>query len=396
MYTLLVSLLASLPFADLGLGASVVNATSDRESGRISAREYNEQVRSTLTILVGVTGAIILIAALITSLDGWRFIFGEQESSSTNLAALFLGVMLALSVPLGLGVRILQGLGKNQVATLLAFTGSIAQGLWIFACIGLGAEPAVFALSAGAGLLTTSVVTFIVASKLAALEISSAFRIASRPNFISEYKPTNSALPYMIVIMGVTATLQLQRILLALVSNDGQVASYGYVAQFTVAVTSVITLASMNLWPRYRSLRAQFQLPATTVASHILTFTIVGAALGTLSSAAALILRSFITHDSITVSMPTVIAAATVVAAWAATRPSTLFLNYPAGFWLQAASSVACAASSVALTVTWGRVWGAAGAFAANAFSIAAFVAVPMSAATLMILVRERRSTSGE
>ena len=95
--------------------------------------------------------------------------------------------------------------------------------------------------------------------------------------------------------------------------------------------------------------------------------------------------------------MGTTAVAVGVVVAWALTRPATLFLNFPRGFWIQAGWSVLCGGTSIVLTAILADYWGAPGAFLANAIALTTFMALPLTAITLRIIRRERNhNRSGE
>ena len=108
--TLVTTLVLLLPFADLGLSAPLINAFAGKDEDRYR------------TLTVAWTWLWIVAAVLSTTViglhiwAGWDRILGVDVPSGTVCLAL---VVFACSVPIGVGMRILTGLGLIAVVSVL-------------------------------------------------------------------------------------------------------------------------------------------------------------------------------------------------------------------------------------------------------------------------------------
>src|SRR5688500_11401188 len=142
----LVALVATVtllfPFADLGIGASVISACA-RMRGPNADPAAADVVRRGFRVLVGVACAVMVVAVVIMSLDGWATVIGFASGPQDRWAVTVAVCLFGLTLPAGLGVRILIGIDRNPLATvvlmscpafalgltLLLFTARV-DGIW--------------------------------------------------------------------------------------------------------------------------------------------------------------------------------------------------------------------------------------------------------------------------
>ncbi|KTS60051.1 hypothetical protein NS206_12110 [Microbacterium testaceum] len=308
---------------------------------------------------------------------------GDSFAASFSLAC------VAASIPLGLGTRIYQGLQRTQTATALTFVGVGVQVATLGVVFLFHLPAWTYAIGPALALLLTNAFTMILALRAIGIATGQIF-VPSRTIDLGQYGFSKSAIPYLITLLGVTLTLQMQRIFLSHASTPDEVASFSFAAQFSVAITSVVTLSSINLWPKFRDLQSAGALSQSTILRFVRMYTVVGVAFGAISATAAYCLAAFVTNGSVVVSLVTAATSGLSIFAWSVTRPAVMFLNSPSGFWLQAAWALPCAVTAVILTLTLGATMGAAGAFLASSIAVFTFTFAPLTIHSLRQIRRPR------
>ena len=112
----LVSLVATItllfPFADLGIGATVLSASA-RLSGPSRDPDAADVVRRSYHVLFAVAGVLVMIALGVMALDGWAALIGFSSGPDDRWAITVAACVFALTIPAGLGGRILIGIDRN-------------------------------------------------------------------------------------------------------------------------------------------------------------------------------------------------------------------------------------------------------------------------------------------
>jgi len=382
--TILISILASLPFADLGLGAGVVNATADWSVGRASLVTFRRSIIRTLVVLLASALAIATVSVLLLVTEAWGNLFGGfVQASDQQIVATVVGIGLGVSVPLGVGMRVLQGLQLVRVTLLCALAGAVCQLITVVVLAATSSSSLWYPLTALLNLLLANLLCSLFA-------IRSVRRVARDllgtsgthgETVWSHYGFLTAALPNLITLLGVAVSLQYDRVILAHVSNVGSVAEYSFLAQFVTPITSVVTMASLNLWGQYRR-NAQTSL--ALFKRDVLLFLGVGAVAALAACILALALVRQVTGGAIELNPLSLLAAGSFMLAWAASRPATMFLSSPRGLWVQAICMVISAPVNISLTIALGGIVGAAGAYLASGFCVLIFTALLPSAYVLM------------
>ena len=117
----LVSLVATItllfPFADLGIGATVLSASAQL-NGPSRDPDAPNIVRRAYHVLFAVAGALVVVALCVMALDGWGALIGFSSGADDRWAITVAACVFALTIPAGLGGRILVGIDRNPLATL--------------------------------------------------------------------------------------------------------------------------------------------------------------------------------------------------------------------------------------------------------------------------------------
>ncbi|MBV8348003.1 MAG: hypothetical protein JOZ49_10855, partial [Mycolicibacterium sp.] len=118
----LVSLVATItllfPFADLGIGATVLSASAQL-TGPSRDPNAGDVVRRAYHVLFAVAGVLAVVALCVMALDGWAALVGFSSGPDDRWAITVAACLFALTIPAGLGVRILIGIDRNPLATLV-------------------------------------------------------------------------------------------------------------------------------------------------------------------------------------------------------------------------------------------------------------------------------------
>lgn len=251
----LVSLVATVtllfPFADLGIGATVISAaaqlhgpTRDRDAANVIRRAYH--------VLMMVAGAVTTVALGIMAFDGWAGLTGFSSGDQDRWAITVAACLFALTIPAGLGVRILVGIDRNPLATLVlmscpAFALMLTLLLWVIQVDGIW-----YVVSGLGGLLAGQLLGTVLALRLSGLGWG-AFRRVRRGSARSRLLA--GSLWLFVVGVGLPVGLQTGRVILAHLSTPDQLAEYALMAQVYAACWSVLSAAGLAFWPVFVKLR---------------------------------------------------------------------------------------------------------------------------------------------
>ena len=233
------------PFADLGIGATVLSASAllhgknrDPDAINILRRAYR--------VLFWVAGVLMAVALAIMAVDGWTVLVGFSSGPADRWAITVAACLFALTIPAGLGVRILIGIDRNPLATLVlmscpAFALGVTLLLYIADVSGIW-----YAVSGLAGLLIGQLVGTVLALRLSGVGWS-VFAPVMQPR--SGGRLLAGSLWLFLVGVGLPVGLQTGRVILAHVSTPDQLSQYALMAQIYGIGWSVLSTAGMAYWP---------------------------------------------------------------------------------------------------------------------------------------------------
>lgn len=262
-YGLLVGLGALLPFADLGLSAVIMNAVGGSADPR-SDPELRRALLTCIRLLCVSATCVVAIALLLTVTDAWTLLLGDGLLPGKGVVAGCCVALIGITLPFGIGQRILNGLGKNHITillmglqsplvlcTLLGLTLTHTQaGLWL----------AVLPYSAT---FLLSVVTVALAARWIHPTFGDALRDVPRVPTVRGVKVSNTAWPMLVQMVAVPIAMQTDRIILIHFASESAVASYNLAAQMFMPIWMVASAAGLALWPLFARQRAR-GTPGTT------------------------------------------------------------------------------------------------------------------------------------
>lgn len=375
-YAVVASLINLLPFADLGLGASVVNSTSDHHAGLIPGKTYGRHLARTRDILLLVALIIVAIDLILFFTNRWPTILGVvgAESGVAGGAAYTLGCV-ALAIPLGIGARILQG--RSQVL-LVVKLGLLGPTLQIFA-VGIfwisDSPPWLYFLGPGTAYLVVALLTFIVGMRHSGVKSSPLFRAFRKVG--RDVRLADTALPFLVISIGMALGFQSHRLLLAHFGTANDLAQYSVVAQFVGPVLAVISVVGQNLWNAYRSGLSSRTLTLSTFSAHLRLFGSLGLVCAIAVNATVPFLTLFISGGTVQPTLALCAAAGLYVATVAIHQPSAMLLNTSRGLWIQASAVVVVGIGSIAAIASLTSLIGATSAYLATALCMIVFQVIP-------------------
>ncbi|CKI41515.1 oligosaccharide flippase family protein [Mycolicibacterium smegmatis] len=244
----LVSLIATVtllfPFADLGIGATAINAAA-----MLGGKDHDEAVdviRRAYRVLFLVAGTLIAIALGVMVLDGWRAAIGFASGPEDRWAITVAVCIFALTIPAGLGPRILVGIDRNPMATLVLMSCP-AFGLGLTLVLrGMGASGIWYAISALGGLLIGQLVGTVLALRLSGLGADVFSSVSSSR---AGTRLLAGSMWLFLVGVGIPIGSQGGRVLLAHLSTPEELSRYALMAQIYAIGWQILSTAALAYWP---------------------------------------------------------------------------------------------------------------------------------------------------
>ena len=371
----LVSLVATItllfPFADLGIGATAMTAGAQLR-GPNQDPHAADVIRRSYHVLFGVAGALVGAAMAVMAVDGWTVLTGFSSGPDDRWGITAAACLFALTIPAGLGVRILGGLDRVPLATLILMSNS----LFALAITGvlylIGAPGIWYALSALGGLLLGQLVGTVLACRLSGLGWSSFGRVRTGGTRL-----LRGSLWLFLMGVGLPIGMQAGRVLLAHLSSPLQLSEYALMAQIYGVCWVAFTMAGFALWPIF--VKRRNVIGATLRIWRQMT--------GILSGLAAVVAVAFVllaplagrllSGGRITITTQLACAFGVLLVVQSAYLASNMLLTRPEEARWQAWWALAMAALSVALGALAAARFGAVGVTFAAAFAVLTAQVVP-------------------
>ncbi|WP_285115387.1 oligosaccharide flippase family protein [Leifsonia sp. fls2-241-R2A-40a] len=298
-YGLLTALPALLPFADLGMGAVLINAVASSDDPR-----RDETLRRTIATTIRVltmSGLVIVAVCILISLFGlWPTLLGAGLiPGSGSTAALVCGVVFGLALPLAIGPRLLIGLGRNalQVATQAVVAPIIFVLVAGSAMLALPAESAIAVYSFLAS-AACSILCLLLASRALPRQLGPAVREALHPRRYPGVRVRSTAWPMLVQMIALPIAMQTDRLLLSHLTTGDELAQYNLASQLFNILLATIAASGIALWPIFA--RARADRTVTSPLRPTLWFTVLGLVGAVLLALIAPLLTSFVSAGRIT------------------------------------------------------------------------------------------------
>lgn len=389
LYALLGSFVNLLPFADLGLGAAVVNATADRLAGVSNQSTYLDKLGRTRDILVLAATAIIVGDLVLLATGWWGLLLGSLSSvyGAEVVATVSVGI-IAVAVPFGIGNRILQGAGRMREVTAIGMVGPVVVFSVVGALFLAGAPAAAYAIAPSLAFLAMAVAAVVRSRSVVAYKIQRPYSYSGR----HDGDLFSTAAPFFLISVGMAVGFQSHRLILVHFSTPSVVAQYSVAAQFGGPALAVLTVIGQNLWSHYRVKNARAGVGVSEYARHVLLIGGVGLLAAVVLTVTVPSLGMWLTAGTVQVSYGTMLALGFYLLVVAVHQPGAMMLNDSRGLWLQAGLVVATAAIAVPLTIALVPELGASAPYGVLAGTMLVVQVMP----TAIVCVRRTASSTDQ
>jgi len=332
-YGLISALPNLLPFADLGIGAAVVNAIAESANPAKDAL-VRRTLTSALRILL-VSGGLIAATSVVLGVTGaWPHILGEGVLPGAGTIAMVCLVIFGLALPLTVGQRTLVGLGRNpaQIATQALVAPFILVAVTITVAVDASDGSALPVYSYVAAALV-SVLCFLIANKALSSGIVAAFRDVPRVQAVPGVRVMHVAGPMLVQMVALPIAMQTDRLLLSHLATTSELAQYNLASQFFGIVLQTIAAAGVALWPIF----ARDRSTATVRSPFSMAWVFAGASVAVAGLLCAVLpwLTEFVSGGEIVLGPALVISFVAFVAVQGAKYPLGMYMTDARGLRFQ-------------------------------------------------------------
>ena len=366
-YALIVGLASLVPFLDLGLGAAVTDAVARHATS--DPVDTAAVLRRSQRILVGVGVGIAIAAWLLAAFGIWHLVLGVSANSSVEVAAAVGFTFFGAGLPLSLGARVLQGLGRNHLAVSLQSLQALTALLVVAAAASTSAPFWVFVAGPFLG-------TFVVAAASWALARRSLQSLNPSTAPAQDAPPRSPAIalyavPMLIIALAEPVAWQADRIILSHASTLNAVAQYSLVFALFGPLNSLIAASGGSLWPVFARRRTVGAVTGGDVARTTAGFAGVGLLLSAAMILIGPLLVRFMARDAVEVPWHLFWAFAALLLLVAMWIPTGMVLTDPQGLRIQAGLVIGQVIINIPLSIVLAARWGAIGPVVASAVAIA-------------------------
>lgn len=396
-YVALVATLASLiPFADLGLGASIQSATAVAEDA--GSDEHLERVLLASCRLLVASGGVLTILGLLVSVTvGWSGLLGVPQDGpiNTNVVVPVVLVLFATSLPFGIGQRILIGLERNDLAISIAVLAPVIALATAFTLSHSGAAAGAYCVIQPAALLIAAIVALGAAGRLSGISLVRILEHSFRPGKYPGYPVAASAAPMFVIMVGLPLGLQSDRLILAHRASALELTQYAVAAQVYASVWSLIYSAGASLWPSFARRRARGQDLRKPWRNALCGFGTVGLIIATFMAVLLPSIVHVISGGRVAAPPLLVGALAAMLVVQALHLPSGMLLTRPAQLRFQALCVAGMLTLNVPLSWVLARTIGAAGPVVGSVIAIGVAQLLPTWLMASRVVAEAPRSFRG-
>lgn len=371
-YGLLVGIGALLPFSDLGISAAVMNAVAASDDPRRDERVHRVLVTA-MRVLLSSAAVLAAVAVSFWALDLWPALLGPGLlPDSGPVVAMVCLLLIAAAVPVGLGQRILTGLGRNDVSILVlgAQTPIVLAVVFLLVRSDAPAGPAIAVVAYAATLLLSLVLCFLAARRLHPV-LGRALRDAVRPATVRGAPVMHVAWPMLVQMIALPLAMQTDRLILSHRAGVAELAEYNLAAQMFTPIWAVVSAGGITLWSVFARARARGEASAPGSVAWVF-----GAAAVVMAGGIALVspfLARLATGGVIALSAPLVVAFVVLMGLQGLKYPLGMAMTDAPGLRYQALMVVLMVPVNVGLSWSLAGPLGAAGPVIGSVVGVALF-----------------------
>jgi O-antigen/teichoic acid export membrane protein len=304
--------------------------------------------------------------------DKWTVLTGFASGSDDRWAITAAACVFALTIPAGLGVRILGGMNRVPLATVIL----MSNALFALAITGvlylLGAPGIWYVLSALGGLLIGQIVGTVVALRLSGLGWSAFGPVRqSAPDLLK------GTLWLFLTGVGVPVGMQAGRVLLAHFSTPIQLSDYALMAQMYAVGWAGFSTAGFAFWPIFVNRRGATTATLRIWARATALFAAAAVAVGIGLVVAAPWAGRVLSGGKIAISVQLALAFGLLLVAQCAYLATSMLLTRPEEARMQALWALVMAVLSVGFGIFGAMRFGATGVVCAAAAAVIIAQVIP-------------------
>lgn len=365
--TLLLAITLLLPFADLGIGAAVTNSVA----GRLGSAQHERIIVASLRLLTLAACTLVMVAAVLSATGLWHGIMGvaSREVPSLDRDMLLVVALFGLGLPVALGGRILLGLDRYPLFLAIQATVPVMT-LGIVYWFRDSRVMTPFLLAPFIAQLLASLGALGIAVRHLRLQPGHLWAPSGGPRSAAHREIRKSAIPMMLITIGLPLALQTDRLVLSHASTRSALSQYAIVAMLYVPAWSVVSSAGMSLWPKFAGMSSDSgttQVLAYRRAFRVFVLT------GGVGAIALVAFGPLVTKEwagSSGGGLALWGGFALLLLVQASHLPGGMFLTQPAGLRFQALCVTAMCIVNVPLSVALAKAVGSAGPVLASAVTI--------------------------
>ncbi|WP_281533924.1 lipopolysaccharide biosynthesis protein [Cryobacterium breve] len=328
-----------------------------------------------MRVLIVSMFVVSAIGALGATVFSWSDVLNLGNSGLANVDAVtgLVVIAFAVTIPLGVGQRVLLALLLNPVAIVVTALGPILSlaGTALIVWRGLPPELMVFPPVVG-GLISAAVSVSIAMKRIGFRWITVfQYRQYHLPGLLSQ------GMWYLMISIVSAFAFQWGRVVLASRATLGDVATYSLAMQFYAPLWSFFIAAGTSLWPIFARSRSRNESSSKLLARMVSYF--VGAAVLCLVGLVALgpWLASWISHSIVEAGALIFLGCGVLIIVQAVQLVLGVSLTSPRDLRFQALWGLPMAAVVVGATWVFAPIWGAITPFVSAAAGVLVFQVIP-------------------
>lgn len=332
-YGLIATFPTLLPFADMGIGAAIVNVVAG--SGHLSDDSLARRTITTaIRVLIASSLVIATVGIVLGLLGVWPALLGGKLMDGGGLTATLCLVIYAAALPLSIGQRVVVGMGRaaTQVISQGVVSPAMSCLLVLVIIMRVDAGNAVSVLSYGANTLV-SIICVVVAWRATTPLLADAIRDVPRLRSAPGVRIFNTAAPQFVQSLALPIAFQTDRLLLSHLGQGDALAQYNLAATLFNLLTQTVTVAGIAMWPQFAKARAQGRIESPFKPAAV--FGAGGLVLAVLLAAVMPLAARLLSDGLITIPIALVIAYVLDVGVEAAKQPLGMYMTDPRGLQFQ-------------------------------------------------------------
>lgn len=368
----LVSLLPLLvPAADLGMGAVVTDVVARRA---LLTRDQVDQVIRRALRRVAIAGAVVALAAVLMDLLGiWSPVLGLNTGLNEGAAAAAALAVFGASMPVVLALRVLQGLERNHLATLIQVFGAVTSLAVVYATTAQGWSIALTCTAPSAANIVVGAIGWVLARRMLARE---RFSTGAHENDL--HGIGMRATSAVVILIALPIAFQTDRLVLSHVLGVGSVAVYSAGSQLFVPFLSLLAASGQSMWPIFTRQHAEGSKIAERDFLRLTgVFLLGGVACGLFLVTCGPPLTSWVTQGRVTAGSFVMLAFALLLLATCGQTPVGMSLMDSRGARFQAKTCVLMSLVNVPLSIVLAHWIGTPGPLLSSAVCIVAIQTIP-------------------